>query len=281
MDENRNFNMVRGAVIRYGAGMSTQSQNPDSAAGRTTHFGYRTVDASAKAGLVRDVFDAVADRYDVMNDLMSLGVHRLWKNAMIDALNPRPGMTYLDVAGGTGDIAFRIAKRVAAKHGEARIIVADINTEMLRVGRDRAIDKSIGDSLEWLCVDAQDVPLPDRSVDAYTIAFGLRNVTDIPKALAEAHRVLKPGGRFLCLEFSKVVMPFLDRAYDTYSFSILPFLGRTVANNADAYRYLAESIRKFPPQEELCSLMREAGFGNVSHRNYSGGIAALHSGWRI
>ncbi len=270
--------MVRRSAIRYGADMPTPSHTTQD---ETTHFGFRTVATAAKAGLVREVFDAVADRYDVMNDLMSMGVHRLWKNAMIDVLNPRPGLTYLDVAGGTGDIAFRIRKRVAEKGGSARIIVADINTEMLRVGRDRAIDKGISGDLEWLCLDAMDVPLPDRSVDVYTIAFGLRNVTDIKKALAEARRVLKPGGRFMCLEFSKVVLPILDKAYDTYSFTVLPFLGRTVAHNADAYRYLAESIRKMPPQDELAAWMREVGFGNVGYRNYSGGIAALHSGWRI
>lgn len=273
--------MVRRAAIRYGADMSSASQDPGSANAGTTHFGFRTVAANAKAGLVREVFDSVADRYDVMNDLMSFGVHRVWKNAMLDVIAPRPGLTYLDVAGGTGDIAFRIRERVAKRSGKARIVVADINTEMLRVGRDRAIDKGIAADLEWLCLDAQSVPLPDRSVDVYTIAFGLRNVTDIRLALREARRVLKPGGRFLCLEFSKVVLPIVDRAYDAYSFTVLPFLGRTVAHNADAYRYLAESIRKMPPQDELAAWMRDAGFANVGYRNYSGGIAALHSGWRI
>ncbi|MBN2751213.1 MAG: bifunctional demethylmenaquinone methyltransferase/2-methoxy-6-polyprenyl-1,4-benzoquinol methylase UbiE [Rhodospirillaceae bacterium] len=261
--------------------MSTHEKSADPEIGSTTHFGFATVDTAAKAGLVRDVFDAVADRYDLMNDLMSFGIHRLWKSAMIDALNPRPGLTYLDVAGGTGDIAFRIRDRIVAKGGTARIIVADINTEMLRVGRDRATDTGIATDLEWLCLDAQSVPLPDRSVDSYTIAFGLRNVTDIARALREARRVLKPGGRFLCLEFSRVVLPLLDKAYDTYSFNILPAIGRVVAHNPEAYRYLAESIRKFPPQEQLVEMMVAAGFSNVSFRNYSGGIAALHSGWRI
>jgi len=273
--------MVRRHRIRYGAVMSIHEKSAGPGIGPTTHFGFKTVDTAAKAGLVRGVFDAVADRYDLMNDLMSLGVHRIWKGAMIDALNPRPGRTYLDVAGGTGDIAFRIRKRVREKGGSARIIVADINTEMLRVGQDRAVDGGFSGDLEWLCLDAQDVPLPDRSVDAYTIAFGLRNVTDIARALAEAHRVLKPGGRFLCLEFSRVVLPVLDKAYDAYSFTVLPALGRLIAHNPEAYRYLAESIRKFPPQEELAGMMREVGFGNVTVRNYSGGIAALHSGWRI
>ncbi len=271
--------MVRFDHIRYVSGMSEQQKK--SGPGPTTHFGFATVPAAAKAGLVRNVFDAVADRYDLMNDLMSMGVHRLWKAAMIDALDPRPGMTFLDVAGGTGDIAFRILERVRKRGGPARIVVADINTEMLRVGRNRAIDKGIADDLEWMCLDAQDLPLPDRSVDRYTIAFGLRNVTDIPRALAEARRVLKPGGRFLCLEFSRVVLPLLDKAYDTYSFKVLPLMGKVVADNPDAYRYLAESIRRFPPQEELVAWMEAAGFANVGFTNYSGGIAALHSGWRI
>ena len=273
--------MVRRPIIRYGADMSARQENTGPAISPTTHFGFTTVPTAAKAGLVRGVFDAVADRYDLMNDLMSLGVHRLWKTAMIDALKPRPGLTYLDVAGGTGDIAFRIHKRVAEKGGSARIVIADINTEMLRVGRDHATDRGIAADLEWMCLDAQDLPLPDRSVDAYTIAFGLRNVTDTAKALAEAHRVLKPSGRFLCLEFSRVVLPLLDKAYDTYSFSVLPALGCAVAGNPDAYRYLAESIRKFPPQEDLLEMMRDAGFANVGFTNHSGGIAALHSGWRI
>ncbi len=271
--------MVRVVQFRYVSGMSAHQKNADP--GATTHFGFATVPAAAKAGLVREVFDAVADRYDLMNDLMSLGVHRLWKTAMIDALDPRPGMAFLDVAGGTGDIAFRIHKRVADRGGKARIVVADINTEMLRVGRNRALDKGIAADLEWMCLDAQDLPLPDRSVDAYTIAFGLRNVTDVARALAEARRVLKPGGRFLCLEFSRVVLPLLDKAYDAYSFKALPLMGKVVADNPDAYRYLAESIRKFPPQEELAGMMRTAGFANVGFRNYSGGIAALHSGWRV
>jgi len=273
--------MVCGSGFRYGAQMSTQQKHTDSKVGETTHFGFQTVETKAKAGLVRDVFDAVADNYDVMNDLMSLGIHRLWKGSMIDVLNPRPNMTYLDVAGGTGDIAFRIHERVKAKGGDARIMIADINTEMLRVGKDRAEKRGIAPDLEWICLDAQHVPLPDRSVDAYTIAFGLRNVTDISLALKEAHRVLKPGGRFLCLEFSKVVLPILDKAYDTYSFTVLPFLGGLIANNADAYRYLAESIRQFPAQQELAEIMEDCGFTNVSVRNFSGGIAALHSGWRI
>jgi len=248
--------------------------------GPTTHFGFATVKTEAKAGLVRRVFDSVADSYDLMNDLMSFGIHRLWKTAAIDVLDPRPGITCLDVAGGTGDMAFRIRGRLKKRGGTGRIIVADINAEMLRVGRDRAVDRGISDGLEWLVADAQALPLPDASVDAYTIAFGLRNVTDIAKALAEARRVLRPGGRFLCLEFSKVVVPVLERAYDAYSFTVLPALGRMVAHDPAAYRYLAESIRRFPAQEDLARMMRDAGLSRVSWRNYSAGIVALHSGWR-
>ncbi|HIJ39238.1 MAG TPA: bifunctional demethylmenaquinone methyltransferase/2-methoxy-6-polyprenyl-1,4-benzoquinol methylase UbiE [Rhodospirillaceae bacterium] len=242
----------------------------------TTHFGFRTVREDEKASLVREVFDDVAPRYDLMNDLMSAGVHRLWKAAMIDWLRPRPGMTLLDVGGGTGDIAFRFAAR-----GGGPVVVCDINREMLAVGRDRAIDRNSGAALQWVCGDAETLPIPDRSVDAYTIAFCLRNVTHLDLALAEARRVLRPGGRFLCLEFSKVVLPMLSGLYDVYSFRLLPWLGEKVAGNRAAYQYLVESIRKFPPQEDLARRMRDAGFEQVSYRNLSGGIAALHSGWRL
>ena len=242
----------------------------------TTHFGYRTVREAEKASLVREVFDDVAPRYDLMNDLMSAGVHRLWKKAMIDWLRPRPGMSLLDVGGGTGDIAFRFKAR-----GGGAVTVCDINKEMLAVGRDRAIDRNVLGGIEWVCGDAETLPFPDRSVDAYTIAFCLRNVTHIDAALAEARRVLKPGGRFLCLEFSHVVMPGLDKIYDEYSFKILPWIGQFVAGNRDAYQYLVESIRKFPSQDELGLKMRAAGLEQVKYRNLSGGIAALHSGWRL
>ncbi|OIR09029.1 ubiquinone/menaquinone biosynthesis C-methyltransferase UbiE [mine drainage metagenome] len=242
----------------------------------TTHFGFRTVREEEKASLVRDVFDGVASRYDLMNDLMSAGIHRLWKSAMIDWLHPRPGMTLLDVGGGTGDIAFRFR----AKGGGA-VTVCDINKEMLSVGRDRAVDRNILAGIDWVCGDAEHLPFPDRSVDAYTIAFCLRNVTHIDLALAEARRVLKPGGRFLCLEFSKVVVPVLDKLYDEYSFRILPHIGKLVAGNREAYQYLVESIRQFPPQEALAQRMRDVGFEQVKYRNLSGGIAAIHSGWRL
>jgi demethylmenaquinone methyltransferase/2-methoxy-6-polyprenyl-1,4-benzoquinol methylase len=241
-------------------------------------FGFRRVDATEKPALVRGVFERVASRYDLMNDLMSGGVHRLWKTAMIDWLAPRPGQLLLDVAGGTGDIAFRYLAR-AGKGGQ--VVVCDLTQAMLAVGRDRAIDRGIVEGIDWLAGDAQALPLADRSVDAYTIAFGLRNVTDIDRALAEARRVLKPGGRFLCLEFSQVVLPVLKEFYDVYSFRVLPWMGRVVAGDRDSYLYLVESIRRFPAQGALIERMAAAGFGQASYRNLSGGIAALHSGWRI
>jgi len=244
----------------------------------TTHFGFSTVRAEDKAGMVRDVFDSVASKYDLMNDLMSMGVHRLWKNAMLDWLNPRPGTTLLDVGGGTGDIAFRFLDRVG---GDGKVIVCDINKEMLSVGRDRSIDQGRLEGLNWVCGNAEQLPVPDSSVDMFTIAFCIRNVTHVDAALREARRVLKPGGRFMCLEFSQVVLPLLDKAYDVYSFKVLPWMGDVVANDAASYQYLAESIRRFPPQEEFAAMMREAGLDQVSYRNLSGGIAAIHSGWRI
>jgi demethylmenaquinone methyltransferase/2-methoxy-6-polyprenyl-1,4-benzoquinol methylase len=243
---------------------------------QTTHFGFKTVAEAEKASLVRGVFDSVAPSYDLMNDLMSLGIHRLWKNAFIDAVKPRPGEHLLDVAGGTGDIAFRFLKR----GGEA-VTVCDINAEMLKVGRERAIDKGHLQGLDWIVGDAEALPVPDASYDAYTIAFGLRNVTHIERALAEARRILKPGGRFFCLEFSHVVLPLFDKIYDTYSFSVLPWLGEKVAGDAQAYQYLAESIRRFPPQEELADMMEEAGLERARFRNLSGGIAAIHWAWRL
>lgn len=242
---------------------------------RTTHFGFREVREAEKSSMVRAVFDSVASRYDLMNDLMSGGIHRLWKAAMLDWLNPRPGMRLLDVAGGTGDIALRFLER-----GGGSVVIVDINREMLSVGRDRAIDQGRVAGLSWVCGDAERLPIADAAVDAYTIAFGIRNVTQIPAALAEARRVLKPGGRFLCLEFSRVVLPVMDRLYDAYSFRVLPALGSVVARDAEAYRYLAESIRRFPSQPTFAQMIRDAGFDVVSWRNLSGGIAALHSAWR-
>ncbi|MCW9032969.1 MAG: bifunctional demethylmenaquinone methyltransferase/2-methoxy-6-polyprenyl-1,4-benzoquinol methylase UbiE [Rhodospirillales bacterium] len=252
------------------------SSSPDQT--ETTHFGFSTVAREEKASMVRDVFDSVAGKYDLMNDLMSMGVHRLWKAAMMDWLKPQPGMTLLDVGGGTGDIAMRFLDRVK---GDGEVFVCDINYEMLHVGRDRSVDEGLLTGISWICGNAEKLPVPDQSVDAYTIAFCIRNVTDIPAALEDARRVLKPGGRFLCLEFSEVVLPVLDKIYDIYSFGLLPKIGEMVANDRESYQYLAESIRQFPPQEEFAEMIRTAGFEQVSYRNLSGGIAALHTGWRV
>jgi demethylmenaquinone methyltransferase / 2-methoxy-6-polyprenyl-1,4-benzoquinol methylase len=241
-------------------------------------FGFADVAPEQKASLVKGVFDRVAGRYDLMNDLMSVGVHRLWKDSLIDWLAPRPGRHHLDVAGGTGDVALRVMRRTG---GQGRVTLVDLNPAMLAVGRDRAIDRGWLAGLDWVAGDAMALPLPDRSVDSFTIAFGIRNVTHIDRALAEARRVLRPGGRFLCLEFSRVALPLLDRLYDTYSFNVLPLLGRFVAGDAPSYRYLAESIRRFPDQETFAELVAGAGLERVRYRNLSGGIAAIHSGWRL
>ena len=241
-------------------------------------FGFREVDPNAKAPMVRQVFDSVATNYDVMNDLMSGGIHRLWKSTLIEMIKPRPGMTLLDVAGGTGDISFRF---LDAAGSTANAFVCDINEQMILVGRDRALDRGVLDGVNWIVGDAEKVPLKSRSVDVYTIAFGLRNVTRIDAALAEARRVLKPGGRFFCLEFSRVVLPVLRDIYDQYSFTVLPRLGQMVAGDREAYQYLVESIRQFPDQESLVGRIEAAGFGQVRYRNLTGGVAAIHSGWRL
>ncbi len=241
-------------------------------------FGFEDIDPAAKAERVRGVFDRVASRYDLMNDLMSLGVHRLWKDALVDWLAPRPGIVHADLGGGTGDVAFRIRARVDAA---ADIAVVDVNAQMLAVGRDRALNSNRFTGLYWVAGDAMALPLAARSMDAVSIAFAMRNVTHVDRALAEIRRVLKPGGRFLCLEFSKVTLPVLDLIYDRYSFTVLPALGRTVAGDAASYRYLAESIRRFPDQAGFAALMRTAGFERVRWRNLSAGIACIHSGWRL
>ena len=259
----------------------TEPEPADTPADRAS-FGYRDVPAAEKAGMVARVFESVAPRYDLMNDLMSGGVHRLWKNAMVDVLHPRRGEKFLDVAGGTGDIAFRIVRRVGdGSGGGADVTVCDINPAMLEVGRDRAVDRGLLRGLTWTTGDAESLPFPDRSFDAYTIAFGLRNVTDIDKALREAFRVLRPGGRFLCLEFSKVTSAPVGRVYDAYSERALPLLGRFVARDAESYRYLHESIRRFPSQRDLARRMGEAGFERIGWRNMTLGVVALHTGWRI
>lgn len=241
-------------------------------------FGYDTVEPEAKAERVREVFERVASRYDLMNDLMSAGVHRLWKEALLDWLAPRAGMHLLDVAGGTGDIAMRFLGRV---DGKGRVTLVDINDAMLGVGRDRALDAGWLGEIDWVAGDAMRLPFDDRSFDAFTIAFGIRNVTRIDQALAEAYRVLRPGGRFLCLEFSRVALPLLDRLYERYSFTVVPLLGRWIAGDEASYRYLVESIRRFPDQPAFAALMQGAGLEQVRWRNLSGGIAAIHSGWRL
>lgn len=241
-------------------------------------FGYSRVEAEKKIHLVRDLFDRVAGRYDLMNDLMSAGTHRLWKREMIDWLAPKPGAVHLDVAGGTGDIAFRVHARLA---GEGQVIVCDLSENMVLEGRARGWDRGILKGVEWLVGDAEALPLKPSSVDSYTIAFGIRNVTHIEKVLEDAARVLKPGGRFMCLEFSPEQAPGLDRLYEIYSFSVIPWLGGMVAGDRDSYRYLVESIRRFPAPEEFAGMIRAAGFGGVNWRPLSGGVAALHSGWRV
>ena len=244
---------------------------------KTTHFGFRTVNESQKAGFVRGVFSSVATKYDVMNDIMSAGIHRLWKDAMMDWLAPHPGQRLLDVAGGTGDIAFRFLRR--ARDGHATVL--DLTQAMLAEGRRRAETARMGDSLDWILGDAMALPFPDDSFDVYTISFGIRNVTRPENALAEAFRVLRPGGRLLVLEFSRIPNRGLRALYDIYSFNVIPGIGRLIVNDADSYRYLVESIRRFPDQDTFLSMIRAAGFENVKFRNLSMGIACLHSGWKI
>ncbi len=242
----------------------------------TTDFGFQSVPVAAKKPLVRAVFDSVAPRYDLMNDLMSLGIHRVWKRDFVAALRPAPGLRLLDLAGGTGDVAFGWRRA-----GGGTVILSDINAAMLGVAQGRAAASGEVAGVSVLVADAEALPLPDRCVDVVSIAFGLRNVTDKAAALAEARRVLRPGGRFACLEFSRVQVAALAPVYDAWSFEVLPRLGRAVADDADSYRYLAESIRMFPDQEALADMMREAGLAQVGFRNLTGGIAAIHSGRRL
>ena len=245
---------------------------------RTTHFGYETVDEADKARRVHGVFTSVASRYDVMNDAMSLGVHRLWKTALIDWLSPWPGMELLDVAGGTGDIAFRFLDRL---QGRGHVTVLDMTEDMLAEGRRRAEAAGRADQLDWLVGDAMALPFPDGRFDAYTISFGIRNVTRIEDALAEAFRVLRPGGRLMVLEFSRVPQPAPRALYDAYSFGVIPRMGQVIAGDRASYQYLVESIRRFPDQEAFAAMIRAAGFEQVAWRNLSMGIAALHSAWKI
>ncbi len=249
-------------------------------AGKNTHFGFQEVPLEDKQALVDDIFHSVASRYDLMNDLMSGGLHRAWKEALVATVNPPKSVrafAALDLAGGTGDVALRIAK---AGGPGTRVTVADINPQMLELGRERAREQGY-DVVQFIEANAEALPSPDRSFDAVTIAFGIRNVPRIDAALAEAHRVLRHGGRFLCLEFSSVDVPGLDRLYELYSFNVIPALGRAVAGDAEAYRYLVESIRRFPPPERFADMIRAAGFRRVSFQRLTGGVVALHSGWRL
>lgn len=245
-------------------------------------FGFRDVDPREKPGLVRGVFDRVASRYDLMNDVMSAGVHRLWKDAAAARLNPQPGETIIDCAGGTGDMARRfadLARRARERRGgeDAQILVIDYNAEMIAAGRARGLEPEIA----WAVGDAQKLPLPDACADAYVISFGIRNVTDIPAALREARRVLRPGGRFLCLEFSRPPAPALARLYDAYSFRVIPFIGEQIAGDRASYQYLVESIRRFPDQKTFQSMIEAAGFRRAGYTNFTGGVAALHHGWAV
>jgi len=244
---------------------------------KTTHFGYQEVPESEKAGRVRGVFGSVASKYDVMNDAMSLGIHRIWKDAMMDWLAPRPGQRLLDVAGGTGDISFRFLKR--AGHGHATVL--DLTEAMLVEGRRRAEAEAMADSLDWVVGDAMALPFADNSFDVYTISFGIRNVTRPQDALDEAFRVLRPGGRLMVLEFSQIPNELMQKVYDLYSFNIIPRMGQAIAGDRDSYQYLVESIRRFPDQETFLGMVRAAGFENAKYRNLSMGIACLHSGWKI
>lgn len=244
---------------------------------KTTHFGFETVPESEKAGRVQGVFGSVASKYDVMNDVMSMGIHRIWKDAMMDWLAPRKGQRLLDVAGGTGDISFRFLARA----GEAHSTVLDLTEPMLIEGRKRAEAEKMASSLDWVVGDAMALPFEDNTFDVYTISFGIRNVTRPQEALNEAFRVLKPGGRLMVLEFSQLPNAAMQKAYDAYSFNVIPRMGKLIANDADSYQYLVESIRNFPDQETFLQMVKAAGFENASYRNLSLGIAALHSGWKI
>ncbi|XP_041793863.1 2-methoxy-6-polyprenyl-1,4-benzoquinol methylase, mitochondrial [Chelmon rostratus] len=284
----------------------------DAAADRSTHFGFETVPETEKAKRVYKVFENVAQKYDVMNDAMSLGIHRVWKDMLLHAMHPQPGVRLLDVAGGTGDIAFRFLEYVRSqqeRHSrraarsmqtpswqdisnsyttededvpkESRAVVCDINKEMLRVGKQKADSMGISAGLSWVVGDAEELPFDDDQFDIYTIAFGIRNVTRIDQALQEALRVLKPGGRFMCLEFSKVTNPVLAKLYDTYSFQMIPVLGEVIAGDWKSYQYLVESIRKFPDQEEFKRMIEDAGFYCVQYYNFTAGVVALHSGFKL
>jgi demethylmenaquinone methyltransferase/2-methoxy-6-polyprenyl-1,4-benzoquinol methylase len=266
------------AVAPYKKGEFEEAQGPmTDKTDKTTHFGNREVPEGEKAGLVHGVFTNVASKYDLMNDVMSGGIHRLWKDAMMDWLAPRSGQRLLDVAGGTGDIAFRFLRRAPG----AEAVVCDMTESMLVEGQKRAEAESLSDRLDWVVGDAMALPFESSTFDVYTISFGIRNVTRIEDALAEAFRVLKPGGRLMVLEFSQLPNPAMQWAYDRYSYNVIPAMGQAIAGDRESYQYLVESIRKFPDQERFLEMIRRAGFGNVKYRNLTMGVAALHSGWKL
>lgn len=254
---------------------TTQTAQAKQDSDTVTHFGFQDVKAQDKANKVADVFHSVASKYDVMNDLMSLGIHRLWKRLTIESSGVRPGYKVLDIAGGTGDLTMQFSKRVGE---QGQVILADINSSMLNVGRDRLLDRGYGSNIEFVQANAEALPFPDNHFNCVSIAFGLRNVTDKDKALASMTRVLKPGGRLLVLEFSKPANPMLSTIYDKYSFTALPFMGKLITNDSTSYQYLAESIRMHPDQETLKGMMETAGLVNCRYQNMSGGIVALHTG---
>ncbi|MDB2577994.1 MAG: bifunctional demethylmenaquinone methyltransferase/2-methoxy-6-polyprenyl-1,4-benzoquinol methylase UbiE [Tateyamaria sp.] len=244
---------------------------------KTTHFGFETVPEDQKAGRVQGVFNSVASKYDIMNDVMSVGIHRIWKEAMMDWLAPRSGQKLLDVAGGTGDISFKFLKRAGSGHAT----VLDLTEPMLIEGRKRAEADKMADSIDWVVGDAMALPFEDNTFDVFTISFGIRNVTRPQDALAEAYRVLKSGGRLVVLEFSHLPNDGMQKLYDLYSFNVIPQMGKMIAGDRDSYQYLVESIRKFPDQETFLAMIRDAGFENAKYRNLTMGVAALHSGWKI
>ncbi|XP_075687473.1 2-methoxy-6-polyprenyl-1,4-benzoquinol methylase, mitochondrial [Rhinoderma darwinii] len=285
-----------------------QTQAP----GKETHFGFQTVPEEEKGERVYHVFESVAKKYDIMNDSMSLGIHRLWKDWLVRHMNPTPGTQLLDVAGGTGDVAFRFINYIRAQREKlnrnkldhqqnlswsditrsysqeqqgllmgSKAVICDINKEMLKVGKERSLRLGYSEGLSWVAGDAEELPFADEKFDVYTIAFGIRNVTHVEKALEEAYRVLKPGGRFLCLEFSHVNNPILARLYDLYSFQVIPVLGEVIAGDWKSYQYLVESIRRFPPQEEYKEMIEDAGFFKVTYRNLTSGVVAVHSGFKL